>query len=726
MITHALCLLVCGPALAGPPPTPVERVVETVHGAEIVDEYRWLENLESHSEQVERWTTAQNDYTRAVLDAVPGRVELEAELGPLMSLPSISAPVMRSDLYFYRRRTGSQNQPVLEVRRGHAGAPRVLLDPNALDEKGLVSLDWFSPSPDGSLVAFGISRAGDEKSVLHLLETATGRWLPDEIPNKAGSVSWLPDGRSFIYENLQDVENPYSGRVRYHEVGTHPRQDHTLFEQYKEGPLATTWGPFGYATRDGRWLVLGYYTSTKANDLWVADLDRWRRTGELVRTDIIVGDDSRNVGPVLGDTLFLHTTSGASNGRVFAVDLNEPARERWVEVIPQREDAVLRAVALARGVLVATYEKYASTSVELFALDGRPRGALQLPSIGTAGVSTEDDRVEAFLSFTSFTDPASIWRIDLSAGRRELWERVEAPFDPNAFQIRQVWYPSRDGTSISMFLVHRKGLRPDGNHPTLLYGYGGFNISLTPAFDARRIPWLAAGGVLAIPNLRGGGEYGEAWHAAGILERKQNVFDDFIAAAEYLIGQGITSPRRLAIAGGSNGGLLVGAAVTQRPDLFAAAVCAVPLLDMVRYHRFLMARYWVPEYGDPDNPEHFKWLRAYSPYHNVRDGLRYPAILFTAGENDSRVHPLHARKMAALLQSVAANDLETHPILLWVDRSAGHGAGKPLWLRIRDAADSLSFAMWQTGLAGDAKAARPLPEPAAAGSGPGRQGTPGG
>jgi prolyl oligopeptidase len=389
-----------------------------------------------------------------------------------------------------------------------------------------------------------------------------------------------------------------------------------------------------------------------------------------------------------------------------AVDLNDPRKERWRDVVPEKTDAVLRSVQLARGRLIVRYERNASTALEQYALDGRPLGAIELPGLGTASISCDPDRTEAFLTYTSFNDPTSIWRRDFAAsgpgsagaGGRVLWDRLKVPFDPQSIEVTQKWYPSADGTRVSMFIVHRKGLKRDGNNPTLLYGYGGFNISLTPSFRADRIPWLVGGGVYAVPNLRGGGEYGEGWHEAGMLGQKQNVFDDFIAAAEYLVKERYTSPEKLAILGGSNGGLLVGAAITQRPDLFAGAVCAVPLLDMLRYQDFLMARYWVPEYGDPADPEAFRWLRAYSPYQNVKPGVRYPATLFTAGEHDSRVHPMHARKMAAQLQAVAGNDFQDDPILLWVERDAGHGAGKPLSMRIRDAADVLSFLAWQTGL----------------------------
>jgi len=698
LMNVAVAVVLSGSVLAGPPPTSTQRVVDTMHGVKIVDEYRWLEALEADSDEVRAWTTLQNDYTRRTLDNLPGRRELEERLGELMSLPSVGAPRMRMNRYFNEERLGNENQEVLFLREGFDGEPSVLLDPNALDESGLVSLDWYEPNHDGTLMAFGLSHAGDENSVLYIMDVDTRQWLAEEIAGKVREVYWLPDSTGFFYHDLADLQNPYSGRVRFHRVGTHHRHDKTLFEQYKEGPLATTYGPTASVSRDARWMILGYATGTRSNDLWVVDLDRWFRTGEFVTTDIIVGEDTESGGPVFGDTLFMRTSSGASNGRVFAVDLTNPARDNWVEIIGQRDDAVLRGLSLARGHLVASYLKSAATVLEVFKPDGESRGEISLPDIGSARIVTNENRTEAFVTFTSFDDPTSIWRVDVATGRRELWDRVEVPFNPDDYTVKQVWYPSADGTNVSMFIVHHRTVRLDGNNPTILYGYGGFKIPMTPSFRSTRIPWLEAGGVYAVAHLRGGGEYGEKWHKAGMLGNKQNVYDDFYAAAEYLSAQGYTNPKRLAIFGGSNGGLLVGAAVTQRPDLCAAAVCAVPLLDMLRYDDFLMAKYWVPEYGDPDNPQHFQWLRAYSPYHNITEDIRYPAILFTAGENDSRVHPLHARKMTARLQAVAANDFERDPILLWVERVAGHGVGKPQRLRIRDAADIYSFVMWQTGM----------------------------
>lgn len=686
-------------ALAAPPPhTKQDPVTDTYHGWTFTDPYRWLEPLEAESEEVRSWTTTQNDYTRAMLDNLPGRAPLEARLAELMSLPTIGAPTTEGTNYFNLERRGDQNQPILYVRSGHDGEPRILLDPNTLDKDGLISLDWYQPNHDGTLLAFGISRAGDENSICHVLEVDTGLWLADEIAGKVNGISWMPDSSGFFYNDLADVKNPYSGRVRYHQLGTHPRQDKTLFEQYKEGPLATTWGPFGYASRDGRWLILGYYTSTKANDLWCVDLDHWFRTGEFNMVDIIRGDDSTSSGPVLGDTLFMQTTMDAPNGQVIAIDLNNPMRDNWRTVIPERKDAVLESASLARGYLVATYLENASNRIELVRFDGTTIGEVPLPGIGSASINTFPDRTEAFITYTSFNDPRSVWRVNLSTKKSDLWARPDVPFDPDMLTVKQVWYDSKDGTKVSMFIVHRKDLTLNGTNPTLLYGYGGFNISMTPYFSATAIPWLENGGVYALANLRGGGEYGEAWHEAGMLGSKQNVFDDFIAAAEYLIEKKYTSSDHLAVQGGSNGGLLTGAVLVQRPDLFAAIVSQVPLLDMLRYQDFLMARYWVPEYGTSEDPQHLEWLREYSPYQNIKQNIKYPATLITAGENDTRVHPMHARKMVAALQAAATNDFNEDPILLWVDRDAGHGAGKPLRLRIRDSADIWSFVMWQTGM----------------------------
>jgi prolyl oligopeptidase len=693
-----------------PPATPQRPVTETLHGQQITDPYRWLEGDTSDpramgrmTDEVAAWTDAQNAYTRSILDSLPGRDAIEATLRPLMEIGSVSAPVMRGRYYFYSKREGRENQPRYFVREGPDGQPRLLLDPAQIDPSGLTTISSILPSEDGTLLAFGMYRAGDENSTIHVLDVRTGRWLPTEIPNKASPIRWLPDNSGFFYRRLADPKDPYSAQIRLHRLGTHPAGDPLLYRQYtkEENPrLATTWGPGAIISRDARWMVLVYWTSTRSNDAWAVDLREWMRTGVLVKREIKTGAPFTYFGEIEGDTFYMITDDAAPRSRVVAVDLRNPGEPHWTTIIPEQPEAVLQSIGLAQGLIVADYEQRASTHIRLFARDGTPRGELRLPGIGSGSVSVHPDRTEAFLSFTSFNYPTTIFRVDLSRPDAEpvVWERPDVPVDPTRVEVRQVTYSSKDGTPVTMFIVHRKGLELNGDNPTILNGYGGFNISQTPFFSATLFPWFEAGGVFAMPNLRGGGEYGKAWHEAGILGNKQNTFDDMIAAAEWLIENRYTNPRRLGASGGSNGGLLMGALMTQRPDLFRAIVCAVPLLDMLRYQEFLMARYWVPEYGDPAIEEHFRWLRAYSPYHNIKDGTRYPAVLFTTGENDTRVHPMHARKMAAAMQAATASDPAEQPILLWVDRDSGHGAGKPLNIRIRDAADTRIFFMWQLGM----------------------------
>ncbi len=692
------------------PPQPASEqqvVTDDYHGVKIDDAYRWLEGSvgmpadaddaarKAVDARVSEWTDAQNNYTRAVLDNLPGRAALTERISQLMNIESIGAPVSAGKYYFNSVRGVGQNQPVLYVREGLAGTPRVLLDPNSLDAKGLVSLDYWVPTQDGAMMAFGLSHAGDEIPSLYVMDVATGAWHAEEIPNDAGGVSWLPDNSGFYYQNRRERENPYSALIKFHRLGTHHRQDPVLFEQYSE-----TWGPYAGASRDGRWLIFGYWQSTKSNDLWVVDADHYRRTGEQVKKDIAIGKDATFGGSVNGDTLYLETTYKAPNGSVYMVDLNNPEESNWKLIIPERKDMALTGLSMARGYLVASYNYKASTRLEKFDLAGKSLGEIKLPGIGTAGVITNDDRTEAFLTYTSFNEPPSIYRFDLAdpGNAMTLWARPEIPVDPSIVQVDQVTYTSKDGTPVTMFVVHKKGMKLDGNNPVLLNGYGGFNISMTPAFSRTMFPFFEAGGVYAIANLRGGGEYGEAWHEAGMLEQKQNVFDDCIAAGEWLIANKYTNKDRLAVIGGSNGGLLTGAMITQRPDLFKAVVCQVPLLDMLRYQNFLMARYWVPEYGTSEDSAQFEFIRKYSPYQNIKSDVKYPAILLTAGENDARVHPLHARKMAAALQNLPTADATNRPTLLWVDRAAGHGSGKPLTAQIQETVDSRIFVMWQLGM----------------------------
>jgi prolyl oligopeptidase len=710
-----------------PPASRTDGVVDDYFGTKIVDNYRWLEgdntdkaNMGKVTPEVAAWTDAQNAYTRSVLDSLPGRDKVEARLRSLMEVGAISLPRMtggasekegQKGRYFYSKREGSENQARVFVREGFAGQPRLLLDPNTLDDKGLVTVSWYSPSNDGKLLAYGTYRAGDENATLNILDVDSGKKLATTIPNKVQGADWLPDNTGFVYRNLADPKNPYSGQVMFRRLvggsnGTAPNANDTLiirqFTEAENKALATTYGPDGGLSKDGRWGVISYSTDTRNNDLWAFDFPAFVRSGEVKRIDIMVGDKSQNSASIVGDTLFLTTTCNASNGRVIAIDLKNPAKDGpgWKEIIPTRKDAVIESVSVARGILAVQYMVNACNTIELFDFNGKPTGTLRLPGIGSAGLSTDQDRTEAFLSFTSFNYPTSIFRVDLAKPDAEpqLWERPEVPVDPSSVEVKQEWYSSKDGVRVPIFIVHKKGLKLDGNNPTILNGYGGFNVSETPFFSAGLFQWFESGGVFALPNLRGGGEFGEAWHNAGKLANKQNVFNDFIAAGEFLIQRGYTNSKRLAISGGSNGGLLTGACLTQRPDLFGAVIVAVPLLDMLRFQNFLMAKYWVPEYGSAENKDQFEYLGKYSPYQNVKKGTKYPAVLLTAGENDSRVHALHARKMAASLQACSGSDLAAKPILLWVDREAGHGQGKPLSLRVRDAADQRMFLMWQLGM----------------------------
>ena len=698
-------------AAASPPDTERRSFAYSQHGQRIEDPYHWLEGSSAPElaapdpaldAAVAAWTDAQNDYTRAMLDALGGRDVLAEELAALLSLDSWGIPRAAGDWLFYTLRRGDAAQPVLYVQAGVDAQPRVLLDVNTLDAAGLLALDWYQPSWDGRYVAFGTSRAGDENTTARVLETATGRWLADEISGRVDPVTWLDDNQQFVARRLSDAANPYSGQIVVHRLGRNSSEDPVLFEQYTDGDLATTWGPYPIVSDDGRWLVVIYYTGTDSNDVWFYDLQQWRATGKLERRDLLVGEDALTDGFIEADTFYALTTLGASNKRVLAFDLAAAEPARFRQVIPTRPDAVIVGIAPAAERIVVDYLANAYSRIETFDRQGRSQGPLRLPGIGSASIVTHPDRDAAWLRFETFSEPAAIYRVDLTTGGTALWRRPELRGElasgDAAMIVRQVRYRSADGTEVPMFLVHREDLVLDGTNPTVLYGYGGFDISLTPSFLTTWRPWLVRGGVYAIANLRGGGELGADWHRAGMLKNKQTVFDDFYAAAQWLIDQRYTQRERLGISGRSNGGLLTGVAITQRPELFSAAIVGVPLLDMLRYQNFLMARYWVPEYGSAEDPDQYAFLRAYSPYQNVKPGTAYPATLLTAGENDSRVHPSHARKMTAALQAATTGDPTQEPILLMVDRETGHGQGKPLATRIREAADELAFMVWQLGL----------------------------
>ncbi|MDA1007857.1 MAG: prolyl oligopeptidase family serine peptidase [Planctomycetota bacterium] len=685
-------------AWGGPPPTRTDPVTETMHGDSVVDPYRWLESLESESSEVREWTDAQNAFTRATLEALPCRDALTAELTPLMEIGAVGLPRRHGHSVFYTERTGRQNQAVLKVRAIDGTESRVLIDPNTLDARGLTSLDWWNPSKDGTLLAFGTSQSGSEMSELHLLVVATGAMLTDTISGKVDFGGWTPANDAFVYSALRDVKDPYSRESRWHVVGSDPAKDLILVKQ--DDPKRI---PYVGLSEDGRWFFVGLTDGWQRNDLWIASTSAFLSSGTLTRIPIAVGLDGQFEPQVDFEERFvMRTTLDAPKGKLLAVDFHHPESAHWKTVVAERADAVLTGSSRTTNAMLVTWEKDVHSEVSIHNQDGAATGAMTLPGLGSATVSANHQGFDAFVSYTSYNCPRTILHFNTPSGASTTWAQPAVPADLSSISVTQHFTPSKDGTKIPYFIICNKDVKPTGANPCLLYGYGGFNVSLTPYFQSTIIPWLSRGGVYVVANLRGGAEYGEAWHQAGMQAKKQNVFDDLYAVANALTSQGWTNAAHLAIEGGSNGGLLTGVAVTQRPELFSCAISAVPLLDMLRFHKFLIAQYWVPEYGSSDDAAAYPWLKAYSPYQNVKSGRKYPAVLFTAGENDSRVHPLHARKMAALLQSVAANGPED-PILLWVDRDAGHGQGKPLALRVRDEVDQWSFVMWQTGLCESAK-----------------------
>ena len=682
----------------GPPQAKVDVVEETLHGHKIADPYRWLENAGSADSQ--EYVRAEMAYTRSLLDPLPGRDHIHERLGQLLAIGAIGTPQVAGPYFFYIRREGTQNQPVLLVREGLHGKDRTLVDANQMSADGTVALDWWFPSDDGKYVAYGTSASGSENSTLYLIETATGKLLPDQIPQtRIAQVAWKKDNSGFYYgRNPKKGEVPegddvYYLHIFYHALGSDPKNDPLIWgEVRKKEEILVSQLP----DDDDRWLLLtAYEGSAGKNELFLQDLKAGTPPLELTS-----GKDFHYNAEIFRGKIYITTNEGAPHFHLFVVDAANPLRVNWKEIVPESE-GILQSTGIVDGKILAQYEQNASSQLKLFDLEGKPLGNIELPGIGSiAGLGGRWDRKEAFFGFQSFTVPPSIYQVELASRKTSLWDKVGTPgIDPSAYEVAQLWYTSKDGTKVPMFVFHKKGLALNGKNPTLLTGYGGFNVSLTPTFSGGRYLWLEHGGVYAVANLRGGAEFGEDWHRAGMLDKKQNVFDDFIAAGEFLIAQKYTDKDHLAIQGGSNGGLLMGAMITQRPDLFRAVVCQVPLLDMLRYQNFLIAKFWVPEYGSAEDAKQFDWLYAYSPYQHVKPGTEYPAIMFMTADSDSRVDPMHAKKMAALMQAEAANGRSRErPILLRIDSKAGHGQGKPITKQIEDGTDVYSFLFWQLGV----------------------------
>ncbi|WP_243293822.1 prolyl oligopeptidase family serine peptidase [Geothrix mesophila] len=679
------------------PPTRKGDVVDDFFGTKVADPYRWLED--DNSAETKAWVEAQNKVTFAYLAQIPQRATIRERMTRLWDFEKFSAPFKRGGRYFYSYNTGLQNQSVLYVTEDPKAKGRVLLDPNTLSKDGTVALSGASFTEDGGLMAYSVSVAGSDWQTWKVRDVATGKDLYDEIRwSKASGASWLKDGSGFFYSRyeapkeggaLTGVNNNHL--LYFHKLGTPQSEDALIYQR----PDQPEWYLGGTVTDDGHWLVItGNKGTNPETSLFLKDLTK---PGSPVEPFLDRMDATYGVVDNEGDRFFVVTNQGAPRNRLVAIRKGQTEPADWTEIIPQAKGRdVLESVSLVGNRFVTTWMRDAHSAVEFYDVKGKKAGALTLPTLGTVtGFGGRREDTETFYTFGSFAYPGTIYRLDLKTAKSTVFRAPKVAFKPADYEVEQVFYPSKDGTKVPMFLVHKKGIKLDGQNPTLLYGYGGFNVSLTPAFSVSRMVWLEMGGVYAMPNLRGGGEYGLEWYDAGRKEKKQNVFDDFIAAAEWLIAHKITSTPKLAINGGSNGGLLVGACLTQRPDLFGAAVPEVGVMDMLRFHKFTLGWGWKSDYGSSETKEGFETLMKYSPLHTIKPGVKYPPTLITTGDHDDRVVPAHSHKFTATLQVAQAGPA---PILTRIETSAGHGAGKPTAKVIEERADVLAFLVKNLGM----------------------------
>ncbi len=679
-------------AVPAPPATRASDQADDYHGRRVADPYRWLEDTDSP--ETAAWVEAQNAVTFAYLAGIPEREPIRRRLTELWNYERFSAPFRRAGRYFYFRNDGLQSQSVLYSQPSLDAPPTVLLDPNTMSADGTVALSMTAVSHDGRHLAYGTSASGSDWQEFRVRAVADGRDLDDHLRwIKFSGASWTRDGKGFFYSRYPEptgaalTQSNRNQALYYHRLGT-PQSDDVLAFAQPDHPER---GVGAQVTDDGRYAILGIWQgSATKNGVYVMDLaDSARPRVDAPVVRLLDRFDAQysflgNDGPVL----YLQTDLDAPRGRIVAIDLRRPDRGAWREIVPEGQD-VLSGAAIIAHTLVLQYLRDARSVLRLVRLDGTPVREVDLPAVGTVGsLSGERADREMFYSFTSYLFPTTIYRYDFATGTSAVFRAPKVAFDTSPYVTEQVFFRSRDGTRVPMFITRRRDLARDGSAPAYLTAYGGFNISTPPAFSVSNLVWLEMGGILAMPNLRGGGEYGEEWHQAGMLDRKQNVFDDFIAAAEYLIAEGYTSPAKLAIAGGSNGGLLVGAAMTQRPELFAAALPAVGVMDMLRYHKFTIGWAWVPEYGSADSAAQFDYLIRYSPLHNLAPGTDYPATMVTTADHDDRVVPGHSFKFAAALQAASAG---RRPALIRIESKAGHGAGKPTAKIIEEQADRWAF-----------------------------------
>jgi len=667
--------------------------VDVYHGVRVEDPYRWLEDEDSP--ETREWIKEENELTFDYLRRIGDRDRIRERLETLWNFERYGIPTRNGGRLFYSRNDGLQDQYVLYVRDGLDGEPRVLIDPNTLSEDGTIALSGRWASPDGRLMAYSLSSAGSDWRQFKVRDVDTGQDLTADDLHwiKFSSANWTADSRGFFYSRMPEPDPGKAMtavnekmRVCFHRIGTSQREDTVVYER----PDHPQWGLYPWVTDDGRYL--GIYVSDRTtvnNAVFLKDLEA---NGPVVE---VLKDFDAQYWPIgnEGSLLYVVTDKGAPNRRIVTIDVNDPREENWKTLVPEGKYAIEDAYVIGGRLLVHTLRR-AQSQLNLYGLDGTPQGAITLPRPGSvyfsqAGPGRQEQR-DFYFMFQSFLDPPTIYHYDVDTAALQVWKRPKVDFDPDRFVTKQVAYISKDGTAVTMFISYRKQKKwkLDGEHPTLLYGYGGFNASERPWFSVQNLVWMEMDGVFAVPNLRGGGEYGEAWHRAGMLAKKQNVFDDFIAAAEGLIANGYTRPEHLAISGASNGGLLVGACMTQRPDLFGACLPAVGVMDMLRFQNFTIGHAWVSEYGSSEDPEMFKVLYAYSPYHRLRPGVAYPATLITTADHDDRVVPLHSFKFAARLQACQAGPA---PCLIRIETKAGHGAGMPVSKAIDLAADEWAF-----------------------------------
>ncbi|RFP13583.1 MULTISPECIES: prolyl oligopeptidase family protein [unclassified Duganella] len=690
LMAHSASAQTC--AASGPGVNyPVTRTVDQTddyHGVKVADPYRWLED--ANSDETHAWVVAQNKLTQDYLSQIPGRDAIKTRLTKLWNFERFSVPFKEGGRYFYSRNDGLQNQSVLYTMKTLADVPRMLLDPNTLAADGTVALAGLAVSPNGKYLAYSTAASGSDWNEIKVRDIDSGKDIEDHIKwVKFSSTAWLHDGSGFFYSRYDEPKEAtkladvnYFQKLYFHKIGTPQSADTLVYDR----PDHKDWGFGGEVTEDGRFLIITASQGTEnKNRVYYKDLSRKDAKVVPLLEDFdaaynFIGND--------GMVFWFRTERNAPRGRIVAIDTRKSGVLNWKQIVPETANTMVSA-SIVNNQLLVDYLSDAHSLVKVFDLKGKPLHDLELPGLGSAGgFGGKRGDAETFYSYTSFTTPTTIYRYDLKANKSSVYRQPKVDFDPAAFETRQEFFTSRDGTKVPMFIVSKKGLKLDGSNPTYLYGYGGFNISLTPSFSVANLAWLEMGGVYVMANLRGGGEYGESWHAAGTKLQKQNVFDDFIGAAEWLVASKVTSPAKLSIGGGSNGGLLVGAAMTQRPELFAAAIPQVGVLDMLRFHKFTIGWAWTSDYGSSDNADEFKALVKYSPLHNLKKGTCYPATMITTADHDDRVVPAHSFKFAATAQ---ADQAGAAPILIRIDSKAGHGAGKPTTKQIEEVADRWGF-----------------------------------